>query len=108
MSLEALRERIAAQQTRFFAIFMQWTDPNWSNPDNFESPDAAPSGSRSVHAMGMYIIAVDSHEAAEAIAQGEPFYRRGLRTYTLCEWSLNEGVAWEVARAMRSPQHLAH
>jgi hypothetical protein len=29
VSLEGLRQRIAAQQTRFFAIFMQWTDPHW-------------------------------------------------------------------------------
>ena len=64
--------------------------------------DAAPAGSRLVHAMGMYIISASSREEAQGIAESEPFYTRGLRTYTLCEWSLNEGVAWQVARHMRA------
>jgi uncharacterized protein len=53
---------------------------------------------RNVTAMGMYIIVANSRQDAQRIAQSEPFFRRGLRTYTLCEWSLNEGVAWQVAR----------
>jgi hypothetical protein len=50
----------------------------------------------------MYIISASSREEAQGIAESEPFYTRGLRTYTLCEWSLNEGVAWQVARHMRA------
>lgn len=39
----------------------------------------------------MYIVRADSEEAARAILDDEPFHKRGMRTYTLNEWALNEG-----------------
>lgn len=39
----------------------------------------------------MYVVRADSAEAARAIVSEEPFHRRGMRTFTLHEWSLNEG-----------------
>jgi uncharacterized protein YciI len=55
---------------------------------------------RNVTAMGIYVIAAPSLTEAERIAGSEPFYRAGLRTFTLCEWSINEGLVWPLAREM--------
>lgn len=40
---------------------------------------------------GMIIIRAESAAAARAIADQDPFHSSGLRTYTLQQWSLNEG-----------------
>jgi hypothetical protein len=60
-------EQIQARMGRvsLFAIFMRPTEP-------------API----VDASGMYIVAVDTREAAEAIAAGEPFEQAGWRTHS--------------------------
>jgi uncharacterized protein YciI len=128
-SLEDLRARITQQQSRLYAIFMRWTDERWTDPSNFESVAAREirqqhlqfqmdmqdagillaagplsygdtNAERNVTAMGMYLIAAASRADAERIARSEPFFRAGLRTFTLCEWSLNEGLAWPLAREM--------
>lgn len=39
----------------------------------------------------MYILRVDSAEEAHALLAEEPLHKRGLRTSTVHEWSLNEG-----------------
>ena len=39
----------------------------------------------------MYIVRAESEEAARAIVSEEPFHKRGMRTFTLHEWALNEG-----------------
>ena len=39
----------------------------------------------------MYILRADSEGEAEAIMAEEPFHKRGMRTFTLHEWSLNQG-----------------
>ena len=56
--------------------------------------------SHMLNASGMYIIGAASREAAEAIAQAEPFEIKGWRTHTTVLWNLNEGVAWQVARKL--------
>lgn len=40
---------------------------------------------------GLIIIRADSFDAAKAIAESDPFHKRGLRTYTIERWQLNEG-----------------
>lgn len=40
---------------------------------------------------GMMIIRASSFEEARKIADAEPYFRDGLRTYTLHKWTLNEG-----------------
>ncbi len=40
---------------------------------------------------GMIIIRAQSAEEARMIADQDPFHSSGLRTYTLQQWSLNEG-----------------
>lgn len=39
----------------------------------------------------MYILRADSEREARAIMAAEPFHERGMRTFTLHEWSLNQG-----------------
>ena len=39
----------------------------------------------------MIIIRADSEAEARGIADQDPFHAKGLRTYTLQQWSLNEG-----------------
>ena len=40
---------------------------------------------------GMMIIRASSFEEARTIADAEPYFRDGLRTYSLHKWTLNEG-----------------
>ena len=47
--------------------------------------DGTPSGT------GMIIIRAETAEAARAIADLDPFHSSGLRTYTLQQWTMNEG-----------------
>ena len=47
--------------------------------------DGSPTGT------GMIIIRADSEADARRIADQDPFHSSGLRTYTLQQWSLNEG-----------------
>ena len=49
------------------------------------NPDGSPTGT------GMIIIRADSEAEARGIADQDPFHAKGLRTYTLQQWSLNEG-----------------
>lgn len=49
------------------------------------SADGTPTGT------GMIIIRADSEADARSIADQDPFHAKGLRTYTLQQWSLNEG-----------------
>lgn len=44
-----------------------------------------PSGS------GLIVVRADSLEEAKRIVDGEPFHQRGLRTYRLVPWRINEG-----------------
>jgi uncharacterized protein YciI len=39
----------------------------------------------------MYILRAESREEAEALVAEEPLVKRGLRTSTMHEWSLNQG-----------------
>ena len=48
-------------------------------------PDGKPTG------MGMIILRADSEADARRIADQDPFHAKGLRTYTLQQWSLDEG-----------------
>ena len=41
---------------------------------------------------GMIIVRAGSFEEARAIADRDPFHKRGLRTYTVDRWHLNEGT----------------
>ena len=49
------------------------------------NPDGTPTGT------GMIIIRAESEAEARRIADQDPFHAKGLRTYTLQQWSLNEG-----------------
>jgi uncharacterized protein YciI len=49
------------------------------------NPDGSPTGT------GMIIIQAESEAEARRIADQDPFHANGLRTYTLQQWSLNEG-----------------
>lgn len=49
------------------------------------NPDGSPTGT------GMIIIRAESESEAREIADQDPFHAKGLRTYTLLQWSLNEG-----------------
>jgi uncharacterized protein len=40
---------------------------------------------------GMIVIRANSFEEADEIAQRDPLHSRGLRTYTLQKWRINEG-----------------
>jgi uncharacterized protein YciI len=40
---------------------------------------------------GMTILRTASAEEARKIAEGDPFYRQGLRTFEVREWTLMEG-----------------
>ena len=41
---------------------------------------------------GMIIIRAESFEEARAIADADPMHANGIRTYTIRQWSLNEGT----------------
>jgi uncharacterized protein YciI len=40
---------------------------------------------------GLLVYRVSQRKEAEAIAQSDPFHAKGLRTYTLKPWQVNEG-----------------
>jgi uncharacterized protein YciI len=40
---------------------------------------------------GLIIIRADSFAEAEEIAKADPMHARGLRSYTLAKWQINEG-----------------
>ena len=42
-------------------------------------------------APGLVIIRAASFEAAKAIADGDPWVKAGVRTYTITRWVINEG-----------------
>ena len=50
----------------------------------FDQDDAPPRA-------GLIIIRAGSFAEAEEIAQADPMHARGLRTYTLDKWQINEG-----------------
>jgi len=52
----------------------------------FLGADGVPDG------RGMFVLRVDSADEAHAIAQAEPYYRAGLRTYRLEAWRRSEGA----------------
>lgn len=41
---------------------------------------------------GMLIYRADSREAAAELAAGDPFHARGLRTFEIRPWQMNEGT----------------
>ena len=40
---------------------------------------------------GMIVIRAESFAAAKAIADSDPYHKAGLRSYTLTQWTVNEG-----------------
>lgn len=46
---------------------------------------------RELSGSGMTFLRVDTRAEAEAIAQDDPFYKQGIRTYEIKAWQLNEG-----------------
>lgn len=52
----------------------------------FLGEDGMPAG------QGMFILRVDSDEEAHAIAQADPYYKAGFRTYRLERWRRSEGA----------------
>jgi uncharacterized protein len=49
------------------------------------------SNAEGKHEYGMIIVRAASAEEAKAIAESDPMQKEGRRTYTLHEWTLNEG-----------------
>ncbi len=49
------------------------------------------SDAQGKHEYGMIIVRADSAEDAKRIAESDPMQNEGRRTYTLHEWTLNEG-----------------
>ena len=49
------------------------------------------SDAQGKHEYGMIIVRADSAEEAKRIAESDPMQKEGRRTYTLHEWTLNEG-----------------
>lgn len=49
------------------------------------------SDAQGKHEYGMIIVRADSAEEAKRIAESDPMQNEGRRTYTLHEWTLNEG-----------------
>jgi uncharacterized protein len=49
-------------------------------------PDGAPSG------HGLTVLRVKNAAEARAIAQAEPFFAQGLRSFELKEWTVMEGM----------------
>lgn len=49
------------------------------------NPDGSATGT------GMIVIRAESEAEARRIADEDPFHAKGLRAYTLQQWSLNEG-----------------
>lgn len=41
--------------------------------------------------IGMIIYRAESMEAARALADGDPMHAKGIRSYTLRKWMINEG-----------------
>jgi len=52
-------------------------------------PATVPGGSEP--AFGLIIIRASSSEEARQIADRDPMHSAGVRTYTLYQWSMNEG-----------------
>ena len=50
----------------------------------FDDDDAPPRA-------GLIIIRANSFDEAHAIAKADPMHERGLRSYTLDKWQINEG-----------------
>lgn len=57
----------------------------------FASGPLADAG-RPPHGEGLTILRVDSAAEARAIAQGDPFFVNGLRSFELKEWTMMEGM----------------
>lgn len=57
----------------------------------FASGPLADAG-RAPHGEGLTILRVDSAAEARAIAQGDPFFVNGLRSFELKEWTMMEGM----------------
>jgi uncharacterized protein len=47
---------------------------------------------RPPHGEGLTILRVDSAAEARAIAQADPFFANGLRSFALKEWTMMEGM----------------
>jgi uncharacterized protein YciI len=52
----------------------------------FTDPDGAPSG------HGLTILRVKDAAEARTIAEAEPFFKNGLRSFELKEWTMMEGT----------------
>jgi uncharacterized protein len=52
-------------------------------------PFSEPDGS--LRGNGMNIVRADTPEQARKLAEGDPFFKAGLRTYELREWTMMEG-----------------
>ncbi|MFN3890464.1 MAG: YciI family protein [Beijerinckiaceae bacterium] len=52
----------------------------------FLGDDGAPDG------RGMFILRLNSIEEAHAIAQADPYYKAGFRTYRVARWRRGEGA----------------
>ena len=46
---------------------------------------------KGTHEYGLIMIRADNTEEAKAIADSDPMHQTGTRTYTLHQWSMNEG-----------------
>lgn len=45
----------------------------------------------SMEGVGMIVYRAESFEAAQALADGDPMHKQGVRSYVLRRWLINEG-----------------
>ena len=63
----------------------------------FAGPLSDESGTE-MHGMGLIIYRAGSFEQARDLADNDPMHERGVRTYTLRKWMVNEGQVSLTAR----------
>jgi uncharacterized protein YciI len=48
--------------------------------------------SNRINGVGMIVFRAASREEADELARNDPFHERGLRTYSITPWQVNEGA----------------
>jgi uncharacterized protein YciI len=76
--------------------FLYW----WDLEEQGKLLGAGPMDAGTPEAAGFVILIAATREEAEKLAHNEPFHKAGWRVNTVHTWSLNEGVAVPLVKAM--------